>query len=56
MMYKLCLSDVVQVRLTKLGYEVLDNYLENDSDYINEVITLHHKQMKMGYTVLNFGF
>ena len=38
MMYKLCLSDVVQVRLTKLGYEVLDNYLGNDSDYINEVI------------------
>ena len=38
MMYKLCLSDTVQVRLTKLGYEVLDNYLGNDGDYINEVI------------------
>ena len=38
MMYKLCLSDAVQVRLTKLGYEVLDNYLGNDNDYINEVI------------------
>ena len=38
MMYKLCLSDVVQVRLTKLGYEVLGNYLGNENDYINEVI------------------
>ena len=38
MMYKLCLSDAIQVRLTKLGYEVLNNYLGNDSDYINEVI------------------
>lgn len=37
-MYKLCLSDAVKVRLTKLGYEVLDNYLGNDNDYINEVI------------------
>ena len=38
MMYKLCLSDTIQVRLTKLGYDVLNNYLGNDSDYINEVI------------------
>ena len=38
MMYKLCLSDAVQVRLTKLGYDVLDHYLGNGSDYINEVI------------------
>ena len=38
MMYKLYLSDTVQVRLTKLGYEVLNNYLGNGSDYINEVI------------------
>ena len=38
MMYKLRLSDAVQVKLTKLGYEVLDNYLGNDGDYINEVI------------------
>ena len=38
MKYKLSLSDTIQVRLTKLGYEVLDNHLGNDSDYINEVI------------------
>ena len=38
MMYKLCLSDTIQVRLTKLGCDVLDNYLGNNSDYINEVI------------------
>ena len=29
MMYKLCLSDTVQVKLTEVGYEVLDKYLEN---------------------------
>ena len=38
MKYKLCLSDTVQVKLTKLGYGVLNNYLGNDSDYINEVV------------------
>ena len=27
MKYKLCLSDTAQVKLTKLGYEILDNHL-----------------------------
>ena len=33
MMYKLCLSDTVQVKLTEVGYEVLDktrNYVGDD--------------------------
>ena len=56
MMYKLCLSDVVQVRLTKLGYEVLDNYLENDSDYINEVITPTPQADENGLHSFEFWF
>ena len=38
MMYKLCLSDAVQVRLTKLGYEVLENYLGKARDFIGDDI------------------
>ncbi len=38
MKYKLCLSDTVQVRLTKLGYEVLDNYLGKARDYLGDDI------------------
>ena len=34
MKYKLSLSDAVQVKLTKLGYEVLDNYLGKARDFI----------------------
>ena len=36
MKYKLSLSDAVQVKLTKLGYEVLDNYLGKARDYIGD--------------------
>ena len=38
MKYKLCLSDTVQVKLTKLGYEVLDNYLGKARDLIGDDI------------------
>ena len=38
MKYKLCLSDTVQVKLTKLGYEVLDNYLGKARDVIGDDI------------------
>ena len=38
MKYKLCLSDAVQVKLTKLGYEVLDNYLGKARDLIGDDI------------------
>ena len=38
MKYKLCLSDTVQVKLTKLGYEVLDNYLGKNRDLIGDDI------------------
>ena len=37
-MYKLCLSDTVQVKLTKLGCEVLDNYLGKARDFIGDDI------------------
>ena len=34
MKYKLSLSDAVQVKLTKLGYEVLDNLFEKARDFV----------------------
>ena len=38
MKYKLCLSDTVQVKLTKLGYEVFDNCLGKARDYLGDDI------------------
>ena len=38
MKYKLSLSDTVQVKLTKLGYKVLDNYLGKARDFIGDDI------------------
>ena len=37
-MYKLCLSDTVQVRLTEVGYEVLDKFLDKTRDYVGDEI------------------
>lgn len=38
MMYKLCLSDTVQVKLTEVGYEVLDKFLDKTRDYVGDDI------------------
>ena len=38
MKYKLSLSNAIQVKLTKLGYEVLDNYLGKARDFIGDDI------------------
>ena len=38
MKYKLCLSDTVQVKLTEVGCEVLENYLGKARDSIGDDI------------------
>ena len=38
MKYKLCLSDTVQVKLTEVGYEVLDKFLDKTRDYVGDDI------------------
>ena len=56
MMYKLCISDVVQVKLTKLGYEVLDNYLGKARDFIGDDIIPTPQVDENGLHSFEFGF
>ena len=56
MMYKLCLSDAVQVKLTKLGYEVLDNYLGKARDFIGDDIIPTPQVDENGLHSFEFGF
>ena len=56
MMYKLCLSDAVQVRLTKLGYEVLENYLGKTRDFIGDDITPTPQADENGLHSFEFWF
>ena len=54
--YKLSLSDAVQVKLTKLGYEVLDNYLGKARDFIGDDILPTPQADKNGLHSFEFWF
>ena len=56
MKYKLCLSDTVQVKLTKLGYEVLDNYLGKARDFIGDDIIQTPQADENGLHSFEFWF
>ena len=56
MMYKLCLSDTVQVRLTKLGYDILDKYLEKGRYYLGDDIVSTPQADKNGLHSFEFWF